>query len=68
MHKDRYFIVRRNCGFVGDIYICFQCETQKAVDEYMRKHSNCELIFASSSLDECSAELEKLRKIGINVY
>lgn len=65
---NKYFIVKRSCGFVGDIYQCFQRESQETVDEYMRKHSNCTLIFASAHQNEYFAKLEELRKAGINVY
>lgn len=65
---NKYFIVKRNCGFVGDVYQAFSRESQEKVEEYMRKHPNCELIFASPFQDVYIAELERLRKEGINVY
>lgn len=66
---DKYFIVKRNCGFVGNIYVAFHRASQEKVEEYMRKHSpNCELVFASPYQEDYIEELEMLRKEGINVY
>lgn len=66
--ENKYFIIKRSCGFIGDVYQAFSGISQEKAEEQLRKHPNCELVFASPYREDYIAELEKLRKEGINVY
>lgn len=66
--ENRYFIIRRSCGFIGDVHQAFSGISQEKAEEQLRKHPNSELVFASPFRDDYVLELEKLRKEGINVY
>lgn len=65
---NKYFIVKRGCGFAGDIYKAFVREQEWTVEQYMQKHPNCELVLATPWQDEYLGEVERLKKEGINVY
>lgn len=65
---NKYFIVKRSCGFAGDIYKAFVGELEWTVETYVQKYPNCEIVFATPWQDEYLEEMKRFKEKGINVY